>query len=76
MICTLYTGENQTEVLVRLSQQSFELVIIFKVASRNFIFIFYCKKAALTIKIICAYTESTDLISNAFKKIYLVTESL
>ncbi len=65
-----------TEVLVRLSTQSLELAIIFKVASRTFFLFSIAKRQTEFFKTICLCTESTDLISNAFKKIYLVTESL
>jgi hypothetical protein len=49
---------------MRLSEQSLELAISFKEASKNFIIIFilFHKAAAENLKTICTLTASTDLI--------------
>ena len=44
----------------------FELVSVFKEASKNFIIIFSCRRKVKNFKPICSCTESTDLIAKIF----------
>jgi hypothetical protein len=70
MKCTLHTGENGpttakkegTEIMMRLSERSLELVTVFKEASRDLIIVFLFHKEARKLKTICVSTESTDLV--------------
>jgi hypothetical protein len=62
---------------MRLPVKYLELVRIFKEESRNFKSTFRDIEDAKNLKTVGAYTESTDLIFKAFKKIiHLVTLSL
>ncbi len=68
------SGENRPLVAKnpeqnRLSEQSSELVSVFKVASRKFLNIFLFHKCSLKIKkTFCAYTRRTHIILLAFNK--------
>jgi hypothetical protein len=48
--------------LMRLTEQSLELVSVLKGASRNFTLIFLFTSQAINLKTICASLENTDFI--------------
>ncbi len=74
---TACCGIQEPGILMRLPVKYLELVRIFKEASRNFKSTFQDIEDAKNLKTIGAYTENTDLIFKAFKKIiHLVTLSL
>jgi hypothetical protein len=56
---------------MQLPVKYLELVIIFKEASRNFKSTFQDIEDAKKLKPIGVYTESTDLILKAFKKLFI-----
>jgi hypothetical protein len=58
-------------ILMRLPVKYLELVSIFKEGIRNFKSTFRDIEDAKKLKTISAYTESTDLIFKAFKKIII-----
>ncbi len=64
----IYTGEN--------SEQMLEKISVFKEACRNVVFIFLFKKAAKSLKTICACSENRDLNLEDFdKNIHLMAHS-
>ncbi len=62
--------ESRNRNLKRISEQSLELVSVFRKASRYFIFIFLYK-AYKNLNTICKCTETTDLQLEALKNIFI-----